>query len=161
MEPVVVTYLEMCSRDELRPRSAEGLALERVDPPDPAFNARMYREVGAAYRWIDRLPWSIEDWRRWVERAELETHAIRLEGELAGYVELDARDGDVELAYFGLLPAFVGRSIGGAALSAAIERAWDRGASRVWVHTCTLDHPYALANYRARGMQPYREELGA
>ena len=30
--------------------------------------------------------------------------------------------------------------------------------TRVTVDTCSLDGPYALANYTARGMVPYRVE---
>ena len=29
---------------------------------------------------------------------------------------------------------------------------------RVWVHTCTLDHPNALRNYIARGMNILKKE---
>jgi GNAT superfamily N-acetyltransferase len=64
----------------------------------------------------------------------------------------------VEIAYFGLLPAFIGRGLGGALLTNAIEEAWQMSPERVWVHTCTLDHPSALANYQARGMEVYKVE---
>ena len=73
----------------------------------------------------------------------------------AGYYELDRRGDDVEIAYFGLLPAFHGRGWGGALLEHALRRGFELG-SRVWVHTCTLDGPHALANYEARGLVPYR-----
>ena len=64
----------------------------------------------------------------------------------------------MEIAYFGLLPQFVGRGLGGALLTATIERAWQLKPRRVWVHTCTLDHPSALANYQARGFRIYKHE---
>ncbi|MEX1019795.1 MAG: GNAT family N-acetyltransferase [Litorilinea sp.] len=67
-------------------------------------------------------------------------------------------DSSVEIAYFGLLPAFVGQGIGGLLLSTAIQRAWAWQAQRVWVHTCTLDHPNALQNYQARGLRIYNQE---
>jgi GNAT superfamily N-acetyltransferase len=59
-----------------------------------------------------------------------------------------------------LLPKFIGRGFGGALLTSAIEKAWQMSPSitRVWVHTCTLDHPRALANYQARGMVIYKRE---
>jgi GNAT superfamily N-acetyltransferase len=82
---------------------------------------------------------------------------------LAGYYELrQDDDGGVEIAYFGLLPEFIGRGLGGALLTSAIEVAWSpRGGivpTRVWVHTCNRDHPQALANYQARGMIVYKVE---
>ena len=69
-------------------------------------------------------------------------------------------EGGVEIAYFGLLPEFIGRGLGGALLTSAIDEAWrtSSSVSRVWVHTCTLDHPGALGNYQARGMVIYKEE---
>ena len=83
------------------------------------------------------------------------------DGSLAGYYELRRDDeGGVEIAYFGLLPGFIGRGLGGALLTSAIEDAWrtTSSVSRVWVHTCTLDHPSALGNYQARGMVIYKQE---
>ena len=77
----------------------------------------------------------------------------------AGYFELRAPgDGAVEIAYFGLLPDYFGRRWGGHLLTRAVETAWSLGASRVWLRTCTLDHPAALPNYLRRGFQPVREE---
>ena len=78
----------------------------------------------------------------------------RIGGELAGFFELrDWADGSTEIAYFGLLPAFIGRGLGGALLTAAVRRAWEHQPTRVWLHTSSLDHPAALANYAARGLE--------
>ncbi len=75
-----------------------------------------------------------------------------MDGSPAGYFELeDQPNGSVEICYFGLLPAFLGQGMGGALLTDAVRAAWNRGASRVWLHTCSLDHPSALGNYLARG----------
>ena len=67
--------------------------------------------------------------------------------------------GEVEIAYFGLAPAFIGRALGGPLLTRALQEAWKSGPARVWVHTCTLDHEAALANYKARGMSIYQTEV--
>jgi len=76
-----------------------------------------------------------------------------------GYFELARQGGDdIEIAYLGLLPRFIGQGFGGILLTAAASRAWELGANRVWVHTCTLDHPQALSNYQARGFRVYRIE---
>ena len=77
----------------------------------------------------------------------------------AGYFELRQEgDGSVEIAYFGLLPEFVGRGLGGHLLSVAVERAFESGARRIWLHTCTKDNPAALPNYLKRGFVPFRTE---
>jgi GNAT superfamily N-acetyltransferase len=83
------------------------------------------------------------------------------QGAIAGYYELlrDA-DGAVEILYFGLAEAFFGQGFGGPLLTHALQSAWTwPGTTRVWVHTCSLDHPSALANYQARGLQIYCEEV--
>ena len=67
---------------------------------------------------------------------------------------------DVEIASFGLLPQFIGKGFGGRLLTRAVERAWEAGAERIWVHTCTLGGPAALSNYRARGFRIYTDEFG-
>jgi GNAT superfamily N-acetyltransferase len=130
--------------------------------PCPELNRFLYTAVGGDWYWTDRLPWTYAQWRAWVEQPTLETWVAYVSGTPAGYFELEAQaEGQVELAYFGLLPQFIGTGLGGSLLTVAIERAWNMGAVRVWVHTCTLDHPGALANYCARGFRVFREETHA
>jgi hypothetical protein len=154
---VTTTYLELVSPDVVRPPSAPappGFEVRVVH--DPAINAEMYRRVGADYAWIDRLRWSDEQWARHADRVE--THLVEMNGRPAGYfeVETDAK-GSAKIGIFGLLGEFHGRGIGGHALVAALTRGLEL-RPRVWLTTCTLDGPHALANYRARGMSPFRTE---
>ena len=121
--------------------------------------------MGRAHSWTDRLRWSEEEWQAWLARPGLQTWIGYIRETPAGYFELDAQREDgkeqVELAYFGLLPPFVGRGVGGALLTEAIRRAWALGPQRVWVHTCTLDHPAALPNYQKRGFRIYDQKRNA
>jgi ribosomal protein S18 acetylase RimI-like enzyme len=157
---VTTTYLEITDRAEIRAGRPAGaaFAIVRVDVPTPDLNRFLYIAVGGAWTWRDRLQWDTARWRQYVDRPELETWVLYVRGTPAGYAELERQDDDVELVYFGLLPAFIGMGLGAALLTYAIERGFDLGARRVWLHTCTLDHPQALANYIARGMRPYRTE---
>jgi len=158
---VVVTSLEITSDEQVIPaRHVEGAELVEVTDGKAATSARFYREVGADWFWVDRLPWSDEQWSGWAERPGHHLLELRLDDEPAGYAELDEQgDGSVELAYFGLLRDFIGRGLGGWLLEQALLRAREiPGVSRVWVHTCTLDGPAALANYRARGMRDFATE---
>ncbi len=158
---VTTTYLEMNDPSELRPSKVEAppFRLVRVEIPCPELNRFLYAAVGAAWLWYSRLPWNRARWMAWLDRPELETWVAYVSGTPAGYFELEKQAGDkVELVYFGLLPAFVGKGLGGALLTAAGRRAWEMGAARVWVHTCDLDHPRALRNYEARGFRVYRTD---
>jgi GNAT superfamily N-acetyltransferase len=94
-----------------------------------------------------------------VGSAGLRTFVAYVDGSPAGYFELlPDGEGGIEIVYFGLLPSFVGRGLGGHLLTTALEEAWRMDPTRVWVHTCSLDHPAALKNYQARGMDLYRTE---
>ena len=160
MRTEVTTWsLEMISAHDLRPGRLPrvGVAVERAEVVVPAFSRFLYTAVGGDHHWTDRLAWSAPQWRAWLDRPGVETWVARVRGTPAGYLELEsvgreARAGaDVEVAYFGLLPEFRGQGLGGHLLGVGVRRAWDLGASRVWVHTCSLDGPHALDNYRARG----------
>ncbi|MBM3994089.1 MAG: GNAT family N-acetyltransferase [Planctomycetes bacterium] len=158
---ITTYYLEMLGPRGLRPKRSPrtDVALARVAPPMPELNRFFYTTVGADWWWIDRLPWSYQQWSEYLNRPDLATWILTVQGVPAGYFELERQpERNVEIAYFGLLPAFVGAGLGGHLLTCAIERSWAMGARRVWVHTCTLDHPRALANYQARGMRLYKEE---
>ena len=163
MEETVVrtTYLEMTSPSDLRPSNAvvDDFAIRRVSIPCPELNRFLYEVVGRDWQWTYRLPWSPERWKTYVLRDELSTWLGTCEGMTVGYFELEKQDeGNVEIKIFGLVPQFVGKGLGGHMLTQAIRTAWDMGASRVWVHTCTLDAPAALPNYLARGLRIYKEE---
>ena len=162
--PVTTYYLEMQDPRELRPKPAPHSELElvRILPPSPELNRFFYTTVGADWYWTDRLPWTYQQWQAYLNRSEVETWILTDHGLPAGYFELVQQFSgenaiDVEVAYFGLLPQFVGHGLGGYLLTCAIARAWQIEASRVWLHTCTLDHPQAFANYQARGMRLYKQ----
>jgi len=158
-EPLVTTYLEMRSRDQLRPARADvPLVLREQTKGDWRFNRDMYFRVGEQWRWIDKRPWTDAQWKDYSGAERLRTFAAHYQNALAGYYELHQSDEGVEIAYFGLLPEFIGRGLGGALLTRAIETAWSMSPERVWVHTCNRDHPQALANYQARGMIIYKVE---
>ena len=158
-ETLVTTYLEMRSREQLRPARADGpLVVREQIERDWRFNREMYFRVGEQWRWIDKRPWTDVQWKDYSEAEQLRTFAAYRADSLVGYYELHQSDEGVEIAYFGLLPEFIGRGLGGALLTSAIEAAWSMSPDRVWVHTCNRDHPQALANYQARGMTIYKVE---
>jgi GNAT superfamily N-acetyltransferase len=155
----------MRSPAQLRPKRTDTrFEIREQTARDWRFNRDLYFKVGEQWRWIDKRPWTDEQWNNYATDPSLRTFAANCESELAGYYELRrGEQADVEIAYFGLLPEFVGSGLGGALLTNAIERAWAwrPTPSRVWVHTCNRDHPHALANYQARGFEIYKLEREA
>jgi GNAT superfamily N-acetyltransferase len=157
---VTRTYLEMRSPAEFVPAGAarEGVRLEEVRDCPWHFYRYLYVEVGRLYHWRDRLPWSEAEWRAWLQGPS-RIWLLQVEGAPAGFFELRGPlDGGVEIAYFGVLPEYQGMGLGKWLLTRAVEEAWAMTPKRVWLHTCTLDHPGALPNYVKRGFRPVREE---
>jgi GNAT superfamily N-acetyltransferase len=152
---VTTTFLELSDSAGIRPAREPLVHAEivAVDPPDGGVNRWGYEVVGADWSWTDHLGRGDDWWQAHAE--EVETWILVVDGERAGYVELRPGGRDVEIAYFGLLPRFHGLGLGGRLLEFALRRGFELGG-RVWVHTCTLDGPHALANYRSRGLVPYR-----
>jgi GNAT superfamily N-acetyltransferase len=151
----------MCDPNNFRPKAElPGFEVAIVTPPKPELNRQFYGAVGSQWQWADRLEWSEDDWHRYVHRDALTTCVGQSYGKSVGYFELESKDdGDIEIAYFGLLPEFIGRGMGGALLTAAVEHAWGiRGTRRIWVHTCTHDHEHALDNYCKRGFSVFKTE---
>jgi GNAT superfamily N-acetyltransferase len=126
--------------------------------PSPELGRFLYTAAGGNWFWTMRLGWTYDAWLERLSHPRVETWVLYDEGTPAGYFELDGgSDHDVEIAYFGVLPPFIGRRLGGWLLTSAIQRGFAMGGTRVWVHTCTLDSPNALANYQARGMRVFKE----
>ncbi|MEV5843861.1 GNAT family N-acetyltransferase [Streptomyces sp. NPDC051985] len=167
MSTIAVTTwsLEQTSPTDLRPAAApdgDAVRIVRSAVPSPEFSRFLYASVGGDIRWTDRLGWSHARWQQHLARPGVETWVAYDRGTPAGYVELEPQDdGVVEIVYFGLLPAFRGRRIGGHLLSYGAARAWDLAerwperpqTKRVWVHTCSLDGEHAMANYQRRGFR--------
>ncbi len=153
MTDEIVTYLSMTDPSALVwPRVVPAFDFHRVQPADPDRLRGFYHDVGAAYQWRDRLGWSAADWAAHARRPGVSLWVAEADRSV-GFCEL-AQDqaGGVEIAYFGLLPAFVGHGYGGAVLAAGVAAAWQLpDTQRVWLHTCNFDHSNALSNYRARG----------
>ena len=161
MIPVQRNFLELKDLKNLKTNSInEKKYLVKKIKPDFQLNKFFYKQVGKKHRWIDRLSWSDGKWINYISNKNLETYIISESEELAGFFELlyNPELKETEISYFGLLEEYIGKGIGGYALSVAIKKSFEKNIRRVWLHTCTLDHPNALKNYIARGMTVFRKE---
>lgn len=159
----IVTYIEMTAPDQFSPAApVRGLTLERIDPRSSLVPDVITR-IGAPYGW-KRAGWTEADWAAWLpEHPGRQFWLLRLDGKPAGMVCYEPRPGgEVEIETFGLLPEFVGKGLGGFALTLGVQQAWALApsVSRVWLHTSTHDHPHALRNYHRRGFRTFKTEEG-
>ncbi|WP_438485309.1 GNAT family N-acetyltransferase [Streptomyces sp. S186] len=165
---VTTWYLEQTARADLTPAveppAEQGVRIVRSEVPSPEFSRFLYTAVGGDILWTDRLGWSYARWTEHLGQPGTETWVAYERGTPAGFIELRAEPaGAVEVVYFGLLPAFRGRRIGGHLLGYGTARAWDLAerwpglpeTARVWVHTCSDDGAHARANYERRGFRVY------
>jgi len=157
---VTTTELEMLSPGEFKPKTParNDVMIMKVGIPTPVINHFFFVNVGRPWKWYSRLNWTLEDWKTLVEKKSTTTWIGYTKGSPFGYIELNQQEDSLEIAFFGLLPQFIGMGLGGYLLSEAIRLAWELEPKRVWVHTCTLDHQYALNNYLARGFSVYKQD---
>jgi GNAT superfamily N-acetyltransferase len=157
---VTRTHLELRSPDALRrvaPPSVSG-TLRRLHPISPAEYRALYTLVGERWLWRDRLVWTDAELDAYLSEPNVHVWLLSVGGATAGYFELKQHNDSVEVMYFGLVPAFMGRGLGGWMLTRAVDEAFALGTRRVVLNTCTLDAPQALPNYLARGFSIVREE---
>ena len=155
-------YLHIFSNNDLKKSNCKEKNLEVILEKEPKvdFCKFLYKEVGRNFFWRDRLKWSDQDWLNYIGNDFFKLYILKKNNELAGYYELlyDPKIPSMEIPYFGILKEFFGKGIGGYLLTDAILTSFNQNINKVWVHTCTLDHPNALKNYLARGMKIFKTE---
>ncbi len=158
---MIITYLEMTKLPHFPHRSkrAENLSIIRTRQPTVGFYRFLYTSVGKDWLWYERNEWSDIELEQVIRHPKVRIYVLYVDGTPAGYSELDCRQKDeVELAYFGLMPEFIGRGLGLYFLRWSVEKAWTEEPERVWVHTCNFDSPHAIAIYQKAGFSAYGQE---
>ena len=155
-----VYYLEMLSPPaDFRAAPREGLSVVHLPAPDVPFYREIYNAVGEPFHWLSRRQMSDQALAEMLTDPRMEMHVLQVDGARAGFAELDRRHpNEIELVQFGLTSPFIGRGLGKWFLEWTIDKAWSYRPERLWLHTCTLDHPAALPNYLKRGFALYRQE---
>jgi GNAT superfamily N-acetyltransferase len=156
----VVTHLEMRAPPALPPDPDGAWTLRRVAQPDLDWYRDLYARVGADWLWFSRLRMSDIELAAVIRADGVEVYALDHEGRDEGLLELDFREpGACELAFFGVTATLIGTGAGRVLMNRTIARAWSQPIRRLWVHTCTLDHPRALGFYQRSGFRPFRREI--
>lgn len=158
----VVTYLEMRARPPQRavPVPAGAPTLHRLGAADLDRYRALYREVGERWLWFSRLVMPAAELQSILADPAVQAYAVHAGDTAVGLLELDFRTaGEAELAFFGVTDAHVGTGLGRWLMEQALTLAWAQPITRLHVHTCTLDHPQALAFYQRAGFTPYRRAV--
>tara|TARA_B100000683_G_C12222622_1_gene445667 strand:- start:141 stop:644 length:504 start_codon:yes stop_codon:yes gene_type:complete len=156
-------YLEISSLKDLNEgiKPSEDFSLDLIDPINFQLNKFFYKNIGKKHKWIDRLIWNEQKWIDYVSSKKVKTYVLKNKDDLVGFFELifHFEKKEVEIAYFGILEEYQNKKLGSFLLSEAIKTSFDQNISRVWLHTCSLDHKNALNNYIARGMKIFKSEI--
>jgi GNAT superfamily N-acetyltransferase len=157
----VVTSLEMRARPKARPLPASPLRLARWKQPGADAYRTLFRRVGAPWLWFSRLMLDDAALAAIIGDSAVEVSAvIDRAGIEIGLLELDFRvAGECEISFFGLVPELAGKGHGRWLMAQALAIGWSKPIARMWVHTCTLDHPSALNFYRAQGFTPFARAI--
>jgi len=157
----VVTYLEMRTPPPpaLYPTMSE-YELRRVAKPDLTWYRELYRRIGEPWLWFSRLRLSDDELRAVIHHDAVDVFALSYNEVDDGLLEFDRRHmPDIELSFFGLSPALIGKGAGRALLHYGLAEEWRHRPQRIWLHTCTLDHPRALEFYCKMGFVPYKRAI--
>ena len=161
-EKIFRKYLDIKSVKDLKEvkKPSDRYSIELHKPKDFQLNKFFYKNIGKNCQWVDRLVWSELNWSEYISNERLSTYILKDKDEIAGYFELlfNGDKKESEIVYFGILEEYLGKKLGGYLLSTAIKYSFTMGYSRVWVHTCSLDHKNALKNYLSRGMKIFKSE---
>ncbi|UPJ43120.1 GNAT family N-acetyltransferase [Bradyrhizobium sp. 40] len=156
----VVTHLEMTARPPLRGDPLGAWTLRKVDTPAVHWYRDLHRRVGEEWLWFSRARMNDAELAAIIHAPGVEVYALVVDGNDEGLLELDFREGrQCELVYFGVTAKLIGSGAARFMMNRALELAWSRDLSRVWVHTCTLDHPSAVAFYQRSGFRPFRRQI--
>ena len=156
----IVTHLEMTERPALPPDPAGGWKLRKVDTPGLDWFRDLYRRVGEEWLWFSRLQMTDAELAAVIQSPPVEVHALAQDGHDEGLLELDFRQsGQCEISFFGVTAKLIGSGAGRFLMNRALELAWSRPVTRVWVHTCTFDHPSALSFYQRAGFRAFRRQI--
>jgi GNAT superfamily N-acetyltransferase len=156
----VVTHLEMLQRPALPPDPPGAWTLRRVEHPDLDWFRELYRRIGAEWLWFSRLRLSDGELAALIQSPAAEIDALALDGRDEGLLHLDfGRQAECGLSVFGVTAHLIGSGAGRFLMNRALELAWRPGVTRFWVHTCSFDHPNALAFYRRAGFRPFRRQV--
>lgn len=156
----VVTHLEMTERPPLRSDPPGAWTLRRAEAPGLDWFRDLYRRVGEEWLWFSRLQMPDAELAAIIQAPLVEVYALVHDGRDEGLLELDFRDaGQCEIAFFGVTAKLIGSGAGRWLMNRALERAWSHQVTRVWVHTCSFDHPAALAFYQRSGFRPFRRQV--
>ena len=161
-QEITRNYLELNSLQELKEvkKPLSYYSLNLIHSTDFQLNKFFYKNIGKKHKWIDRLSWSEEKWISYVSNEKIKTYVLKNKNELVGFFELifHLENNETEIAYLGLLEEYQNRNLGSYLLSEAIKKSFVNNINRVWLHTCSLDHKYALNNYKSRGMRIFKTE---
>ncbi|MDO9418734.1 GNAT family N-acetyltransferase [Pararhizobium sp.] len=157
----IVTCLEMFARPAVRDEAAQpDLELRHVKDPDLSWYRDLYLRVGGPWLWASSLTLADHKLAAVIQDPGVEVWAAFKDGKAEGLMQLDFRTpGLCELLYFGLTDAVIGKGAGRWLMNRAIDRAWSQPIGRFWVHTCSIDHPAALAFYIRSGFTPFKRQV--
>ena len=156
----IVTHLEMTARPAPRPDPSGTWSLRRVEAPPLDWFRDLYRRVGEEWLWSSRMRMPDAELADIIQSPLVEVYALVHDGRGEGLLELDFRDaGQCELVFFGVTAKLIGSGAGRWLMNRALELSWSRPIMRVWVHTCTFDHPMALTFYQRSGFRPFRRQV--
>ena len=161
MQKIQRYFLEIIKKDykKCEPNLSENFKINLDDKKNFDINKFFYKQIGIDHYWRDRLIWSDKEWSNYIKDRNLETWILKTNNDLVGFYEQKYhKNNEVELINMGIMKEYRGKKIGSKLLLHSIKTAFQNNSKRMWVHTCSLDHKYALQNYLSKGFKVFKKE---
>jgi GNAT superfamily N-acetyltransferase len=153
----VVTFLERTDAPLAAPTDTPGISVRVVPHPTLTWFRSLYRRIGENWLWFSAAVMPDAQLSAVITAPTTEILALDKGDDTVGLAELDfSKAGETEIVTFGVVPEVYGTGAARALMQATLVRAFRPGVSRVWLHTCTFDHPAAIPFYLARGFRAYK-----
>ena len=143
---------------EIKNKNSFNISLS--DKNNYEINKFFYKQIGKDHFWRDRLIWTDKQWLKYSSNPLLDTWILKdNKHDLIGYYEIEKHENkEFELINMGILREYRSKGYGSLLLTHVLKKSMDNYAKKVWVHTCSLDHKFALQNYLSKGFKVFKQE---
>jgi len=159
LKSIKVTFFEMHKRPPAFQEKSNVEFRSLQKPISAETYLFYYSQVGKEYSWLDRMVMDENELLKLINASNIEIYTMHVNDEPAGFAEFAIEEKYVEIVYFGLLPAFIGKGLGKYALDWTINKAWSYNPKWIQLNTCELDHAHAISNYKRRGFEEVKTEI--
>lgn len=151
-----VTYLELLTNPHVSDLDLTPYTFEKINLSLKEY-INLYREIGRDYIWNYRPGQTDEEIQNVLDANTTSIYVLMSNNTKIGMAEIDNNSPDgTEIVHFGLLPAYINKGIGQKFFQKILHTLWQNPIERMFLSTCSLDHPKAPNFYQNAGFKIFK-----